>query len=100
MRSGARRTGSRARCRRRSSSSSAAPRENWPRRALQARAPPAPPGPPRRLPAPELPWHAPRDRLAHLASSLGIAVGTLGKIARDISLLAQTEVGEAHEVSA
>ena len=52
------------------------------------------------LPVPDLPWHAHRDRLAHLASSLGIAAGTLGKIARDVSLLAQTEVGEAHEASA
>jgi 3-carboxy-cis,cis-muconate cycloisomerase len=52
------------------------------------------------LPVPDLPWHAHRDRLAHLAGTLGVAVGTLGKIARDVSLLAQTEVGEAHEAPA
>jgi 3-carboxy-cis,cis-muconate cycloisomerase len=52
------------------------------------------------LPVPDLPWHAHRDRLAHLAGTLGVAVGTLGKIARDVSLLAQTEVGEAHEAAA
>jgi len=52
------------------------------------------------LAVPDLPWHAHRDRLAHLAGALGVAVGTLGKIARDVSLLAQTEVGEAHEAPA
>jgi 3-carboxy-cis,cis-muconate cycloisomerase len=46
---------------------------------------------------PALPWHAHRDRLASLACALGVATGTTGKIARDLSLLAQTEVGEAHE---
>ena len=49
------------------------------------------------LRVPDLPWHAQRDRLAHLAGALGIAAGTLGKIARDLALLAQTEVGEACE---
>ncbi len=49
------------------------------------------------LVAPDIPWHAHRDRLARLACAMGVACGTLGKIARDISLLAQTEVGEAAE---
>jgi 3-carboxy-cis,cis-muconate cycloisomerase len=49
------------------------------------------------LAVPALPWHAHRDRLASLACALGIATGTNGKIARDLGLLAQTEVGEAHE---
>jgi 3-carboxy-cis,cis-muconate cycloisomerase len=49
---------------------------------------------------PEQPWHAHRDRLATLACALGVATGTMGKIARDIALLAQTEVAEAHEASA
>src|SRR5262249_58584476 len=31
------------------------------------------------------------------AAALGIAAGTLGKIARDLALMAQTEVGEASE---
>ena len=52
------------------------------------------------LRVPELPWHAHRDRLVNLATALGIAAGTLGKIARDLALLAQTEVNEAHEAPA
>ena len=44
-----------------------------------------------------IPWHAHRDRLATLACALGVATGTAGKIARDLGLLAQTEVAEAHE---
>ena len=43
------------------------------------------------------PWHAHRDRFAQLAGALGVASGAAGKIARDLSLLAQTEVGEAAE---
>jgi 3-carboxy-cis,cis-muconate cycloisomerase len=50
-----------------------------------------------RLEVPAVPWHTHRDRLASLCCALGIATGTSGKIARDIALLAQTEVGEAHE---
>ena len=49
------------------------------------------------LAAPDVPWHAHRDRLVRLACALGVTCGTLGKIARDVSLLAQTEVGEAAE---
>ena len=52
------------------------------------------------LRVPDLPWHAHRDRLVNLATALGIAAGTLGKIARDLALLAQTEVNEAHEAPA
>ncbi len=50
-----------------------------------------------RLDLPDLPWHTQRDRIAALAAGLGMLVGSLGKIARDISLLMQTEVAEAHE---
>ncbi|MEJ7668661.1 MAG: 3-carboxy-cis,cis-muconate cycloisomerase [Casimicrobiaceae bacterium] len=50
-----------------------------------------------RLALPELPWHAHRDRIAEVATTLGLLVGTLGKIARDVSLLMQTEVAEAFE---
>ena len=50
-----------------------------------------------RLPVPDLPWHAHRDRMAELASALALLAGTLGKIARDISLHMQTEVGEIFE---
>jgi 3-carboxy-cis,cis-muconate cycloisomerase len=41
---------------------------------------------------PGAPWHAHRDRMA-----CGIYTGVLGKIARDIALLMQDEVGEAAE---
>lgn len=46
---------------------------------------------------PDLPWHAHRDRFAEVATVLGLLGGTLGKIARDIALLSQTEIGEAAE---
>ena len=52
------------------------------------------------LRVPELPWHAERDRLAELAAALGITAGTLGKVARDLALLSQTEINEAHEAPA
>jgi 3-carboxy-cis,cis-muconate cycloisomerase len=42
-------------------------------------------------------WHAQRDELMTLACELGVLAGALGKIARDISLLAQGEVGELSE---
>lgn len=43
------------------------------------------------------PWHGRRGGVAAIASSLGILIGALGKMARDISLLAQNGIGEAHE---
>jgi 3-carboxy-cis,cis-muconate cycloisomerase len=46
------------------------------------------------LGVPELPWHAERDRVATLGSALGVVAGAMGKIALDLVLLAQTEVGE------
>lgn len=49
------------------------------------------------LPLPDAPWHSHRDRLAALVAACGIYTGTLGKIARDISLLMQQEVHEAQE---
>jgi 3-carboxy-cis,cis-muconate cycloisomerase len=52
------------------------------------------------LSLPEAPWHAHRDRLATLLTSCGVLVGTLAKMARDIILLMQPEVGEAREASA
>ncbi len=45
----------------------------------------------------EAPWHVHRDRLAFLAASCGIYTGSLGKMARDVALLSQSEVGEAAE---
>jgi 3-carboxy-cis,cis-muconate cycloisomerase len=46
---------------------------------------------------PPIPWHSHRDRLAEVATTLGLCVGTLGKIAKDISLYSQTEVAEVLE---
>jgi 3-carboxy-cis,cis-muconate cycloisomerase len=52
------------------------------------------------LPLPEAPWHSHRDRLAELASAFAILTGSCGKIARDVSLLMQTDVAEAFEPAA
>jgi 3-carboxy-cis,cis-muconate cycloisomerase len=49
------------------------------------------------LPLPEAPWHTHRDRIADAASVFAIITGTCGKIARDVSLMMQTDVGEAFE---
>jgi len=48
---------------------------------------------------PDAPWHSHRDRLATLVCACGVLTGALGKMARDISLLMQSEVGEASEPS-
>jgi 3-carboxy-cis,cis-muconate cycloisomerase len=45
----------------------------------------------------DAPWHAERDRIANVASAAGILIGAGGKIARDVSLLMQTEIGEVFE---
>jgi 3-carboxy-cis,cis-muconate cycloisomerase len=52
------------------------------------------------LDVPDMPWHTQRDRLCEAAATLGMLTATLGKLARDLSLLAQTEVGEALEPAA
>jgi 3-carboxy-cis,cis-muconate cycloisomerase len=52
------------------------------------------------LSLPDAPWHGHRDRLAEVASAFAILTGTCGKIARDVSLLMQTDVGEAFEPAA
>ncbi|HEX7788944.1 MAG TPA: 3-carboxy-cis,cis-muconate cycloisomerase [Afipia sp.] len=49
------------------------------------------------LPLPDAPWHTHRDRIADVASVLAILTGTCGKIARDVSLMMQTDVAEAFE---
>jgi 3-carboxy-cis,cis-muconate cycloisomerase len=46
---------------------------------------------------PTIPWHSQRDRVAEVATMLGLCTGTLGKIARDISLHMQTEIAEVFE---
>jgi 3-carboxy-cis,cis-muconate cycloisomerase len=49
------------------------------------------------LPMPDAPWHTHRDRIAEAASVLAILAGSCGKIARDVSLMMQTDVAEAFE---
>ncbi len=46
---------------------------------------------------PAIPWHTNRVRIARIAAALGVLAGALGKVARDVTLLAQGEVGEVHE---
>jgi 3-carboxy-cis,cis-muconate cycloisomerase len=46
------------------------------------------------LPLPTMPWPTQRDGLARLAAELGVLCGSLGKLALDLALLAQTELGE------
>jgi 3-carboxy-cis,cis-muconate cycloisomerase len=43
------------------------------------------------------PWHACRNAIAGLAGALAIAIGALAKMARDIALLGQDEIGEMFE---
>jgi 3-carboxy-cis,cis-muconate cycloisomerase len=46
---------------------------------------------------PDIAWHTARDRIAEVGCFLGLLTGTLGKIATDVKLLMQTEVGEVFE---
>jgi 3-carboxy-cis,cis-muconate cycloisomerase len=48
---------------------------------------------------PDAPWHTHRDRLAAMVCDCGVLTGALGKMARDITLLMQSEVGEVAEPS-
>lgn len=43
------------------------------------------------------PWHAQRDALAEFSGWLSMVTGGLGKLALDVILMSQTEVGEVHE---
>jgi 3-carboxy-cis,cis-muconate cycloisomerase len=52
-----------------------------------------------KLPLPDAPWHTHRDRVAEAASVFAILTGSCGKIARDVSLMMQTDVAEAFEPS-
>jgi 3-carboxy-cis,cis-muconate cycloisomerase len=49
------------------------------------------------LDEPLLAWHTIRTRPGELAGALGEAAGVVAKVARDVVLLAQTEVGEVRE---
>jgi 3-carboxy-cis,cis-muconate cycloisomerase len=49
------------------------------------------------LKAPDLPWHTQRDEWVSLGCELGVMAGSLGKMAKDISLMGQFEVGELAE---
>ncbi len=49
------------------------------------------------LSAPIAPWHVCREGLAETVAYLGLICGSLAKLATDVILLAQTEVGEVAE---
>jgi 3-carboxy-cis,cis-muconate cycloisomerase len=49
------------------------------------------------LPDPPLPWHTERLRIIDVAVAMARVTAALGKIARDITLLAQPEIAEARE---
>lgn len=52
------------------------------------------------LAEPVLPWHTLRAPVADLGAALGLVAGALGKLATDVVLLAQTEIGEVAEPAA
>jgi 3-carboxy-cis,cis-muconate cycloisomerase len=49
------------------------------------------------LAVPVLPWHTDRSRILAVATACAAASAALAKIARDVTLLAQSEVGEVRE---
>ncbi len=49
------------------------------------------------LAEPTVPWHTDRTRVAEIGGALSFVAGALGKIALDVILMAQTEVGEVAE---
>lgn len=52
------------------------------------------------LTAPACTWHGERDRMVEIASTLALIVGNVGKMAKDWSLLMQTEIAEVFEPAA
>jgi 3-carboxy-cis,cis-muconate cycloisomerase len=50
-----------------------------------------------RLHPPALPWHTERIRIGEIAGGLGTVAGAIGKVARDVTLLASSDVGELTE---
>jgi 3-carboxy-cis,cis-muconate cycloisomerase len=53
-----------------------------------------------KLPVPNLPWHTNRDRIGEVATTLGLLGGSLAKMAGDIALMMQGEIGEVREPAA
>jgi 3-carboxy-cis,cis-muconate cycloisomerase len=49
------------------------------------------------LAQPVIAWHTIRDSIAETGCFLGLVTGTLGKLAMDVKLMMQTEVGEVYE---
>jgi len=49
------------------------------------------------LPRPAITWHSARDGFARLGAEAAILAGAAGKVARDVSLMMQAEVGEVSE---
>ena len=49
------------------------------------------------LAQPDITWHVARDGLAEAGAFLGLVTGSLAKIAVDVMLMMQTEIGEAFE---
>jgi len=49
------------------------------------------------LHVPEAPWHVARDGIVEVAALLGLVAGSLAKIAGDVILMSQTEIGEVAE---
>ncbi|MGE0698725.1 MAG: adenylosuccinate lyase family protein, partial [Hyphomicrobiaceae bacterium] len=49
------------------------------------------------LAQPDITWHVARDGIAEVGAFLGIVTGSLAKIAVDVMLMMQTEIGEAFE---
>lgn len=52
------------------------------------------------LAEPVLPWHTDRGRVGELAAALAGVAGALGKVAGDVALLSQSEIGELSEAGA
>jgi len=52
------------------------------------------------LSVPNCTWHGERDRIVEIASVLAMVTGSLGKMARDWSLMMQTEIAEVFEPAA
>jgi 3-carboxy-cis,cis-muconate cycloisomerase len=50
-----------------------------------------------KLGQPAIAWHTARDCFAEVGCFLGLVTGTLGKVATDVKLMMQTEVGEVAE---